>query len=38
MMPGILEMLERVAGEKGIDYAEWFEALKHKGQLRVEVY
>jgi ferredoxin--NADP+ reductase len=38
MMPGILEMLERVAKSKGLDYAEWFEALKHKNQVHVEVY
>ncbi len=30
---GILEMLERVAKSKGIDYAEWFEGLKHKNQV-----
>eukprot|EP00887_Chlorella_sp_A99_P001025 scaffold14.g1025.t1 len=38
MMPGILEMLERVAASKGINYNEWFEGLKHKGQVHVEVY
>lgn len=38
MMPGILEMLEHVAASKGINYKEWFESLKHKGQLHVEVY
>jgi len=38
MMPGILEMLERVAGEKGIEWNEFFEGLKHANQLHVEVY
>jgi hypothetical protein len=23
---------------QGLDYAEWFEALKHKNQVHVEVY
>lgn len=32
-MPGILEMLQRVATDKGINYEEWFEGLKHKGQV-----
>jgi len=38
MMPGIQEMLERVAKSKGLNYEEWVEGLKHKGQWRVEVY
>lgn len=38
MMPGILEMLERVATSKGLTYSEWFEGLKHKNQVHVEVY
>ena len=38
MMPGILEMLEGVCKEKGIDYEEWLEGLKKKGQWHVEVY
>jgi len=38
MMPGITDMLERVCKEKGLDYAEWSEALKHKNQWHVEVY
>ncbi len=38
MMPGILEMLEGVCKEKGINYEEWIENLKHKGQWHVEVY
>lgn len=31
-MPGIQEMLERVAKSKGINYEEWIEGLKHKNQ------
>lgn len=31
------EMLERVCKGKGINYEEWVEGLKHKGQWRVEV-
>ena len=38
MMPGILEMLEGVCKEKGINYEEWLEGLKEKGQWHVEVY
>lgn len=38
MMPGIQEMLERVAKEKGISYEEWTEKLKHNNQWHVEVY
>jgi len=38
MMPGILDMLERVAGEKGLDWKEFLEGLKHNGQWHVEVY
>lgn len=38
MMPGITEMLERVAKEKGINYEEWVESLKHNNQWHVEVY
>uniref|UniRef100_A0A7S0SJ09 ferredoxin--NADP(+) reductase n=1 Tax=Mantoniella antarctica TaxID=81844 RepID=A0A7S0SJ09_9CHLO len=38
MMPGILSMLEGVCVEKGINYAEWLEGLKEKGQWHVEVY
>jgi ferredoxin--NADP+ reductase len=38
MMPGITEMLERVATSKGINWAEKLEELKHKGQWHVEVY
>lgn len=36
MMPGILEMLEGVCKEKGINYEEWLERLKHSGQWHVE--
>lgn len=32
MMPGILEMLEGVCKEKGLNYEEWIEKLKHTGQ------
>ena len=38
MMPGILEMLERVATEKGLDWNEFYEGLKHNNQVHVEVY
>jgi ferredoxin--NADP+ reductase len=38
MMPGIQEMLERVAASKGLDYAEWSKGLKKNGQWHVEVY
>lgn len=32
MMPGILEMLEGVCKQKGINFEEWSEKLKHSGQ------
>jgi len=38
MMPGILEMLEKVCKEKGINYEEWLEKLKHEGRMHIEVY
>lgn len=38
MMPGILEMLQRVAKEKNMDWEEFQEKLKHNGQWHVEVY
>ena len=38
MMPGILAMLEGVCKAKDMDYKEWFEGLKHKNQVHVEVY
>lgn len=38
MMPGILEMLEGVCKQKGINFEEWSEKLKHSGQWHVEVY
>ncbi|GIM01498.1 hypothetical protein Vretimale_6299, partial [Volvox reticuliferus] len=38
MMPGIQEMLERVAKSKGLNYEEWVEGLKHRNQWHVEVY
>ena len=31
-------MLERACKSKGISYEEWFEGLKHKNQVHVEVY
>jgi hypothetical protein len=30
MMPGILDMLEGVCKEKGLNFEEWLEGLKHK--------
>jgi len=38
MMPGIQDMLQRVAGEKGMVWEEFLERLKKNGQWRVEVY
>ncbi|KXZ48298.1 hypothetical protein GPECTOR_29g73 [Gonium pectorale] len=38
MMPGIQEMLSRVAGEKGLTYEHWVEGLRARGQWHVEVY
>ncbi|KAJ9504539.1 hypothetical protein QJQ45_020189, partial [Haematococcus lacustris] len=38
MMPGITEMLERVAKSKNIPYEAWLEGLKHNNQWHVEVY
>lgn len=38
MMPGITEMLERVAKSKGINWEEFIEGLKKNGQWHVEVY
>jgi len=38
MMPGITEMLERVAKSKGLAWEEFLEGLKKKGQWHVEVY
>jgi len=38
MMPGIEDMLKGVCAEKGLEYSEWIEGLKHKEQWRVEVY
>lgn len=38
MMPGIQEMLERVAKSKGINWEEFVEKLKHNNQWHVEVY
>merc|ERR1712187_492569 len=38
MMPGIQQMLEKVATSKGLDYTEWLKGLKSKKQWHVEVY
>jgi ferredoxin--NADP+ reductase len=38
MMPGINEMLERVATSKGIEWAPFMKDLKKNGQYHVEVY
>jgi len=35
---GIQDMLQRVAGEKGMVWEEFLERLKKNGQWRVEVY
>ena len=38
MMPGIQDMLERVATKKGINFDEYFAKLKKNNQWHVEVY
>jgi ferredoxin--NADP+ reductase len=38
MMPGITEMLEKVARDRGLDWVETLEGLKRNGQWHVEVY
>merc|ERR1712006_36482 len=38
MMPGILEMLEKVAATKGLTWEEELKEWKGKGQWHVEVY
>eukprot|EP01025_Chloroclados_australasicus_P014989 TRINITY_DN1710_c0_g1_i1.p1 TRINITY_DN1710_c0_g1~~TRINITY_DN1710_c0_g1_i1.p1 ORF type:complete len:380 (+),score=49.55 TRINITY_DN1710_c0_g1_i1:68-1207(+) len=38
MMPGINETLEKVAGDKNIDFQEWSSKLKHENRFHVEVY
>jgi len=38
MMPGIQDMLQKVAESKGLDYEIWAKALKKKKQWHVEVY
>jgi ferredoxin--NADP+ reductase len=35
MMPGILDMLKRVAGQKGLNFDEFVEGLKHEGRWHV---
>jgi sulfite reductase alpha subunit-like flavoprotein len=32
MMPGILDMLEKVCAEKGLKFEDWLEKLKHEGR------
>eukprot|EP01025_Chloroclados_australasicus_P022224 TRINITY_DN2300_c0_g1_i5.p1 TRINITY_DN2300_c0_g1~~TRINITY_DN2300_c0_g1_i5.p1 ORF type:complete len:351 (+),score=40.93 TRINITY_DN2300_c0_g1_i5:109-1161(+) len=38
MMPGIQDMLKRVAESKGMVYDDWIKNLKEKNQWHVEVY
>eukprot|EP01023_Acetabularia_acetabulum_P009199 TRINITY_DN1406_c0_g2_i2.p1 TRINITY_DN1406_c0_g2~~TRINITY_DN1406_c0_g2_i2.p1 ORF type:complete len:350 (+),score=67.83 TRINITY_DN1406_c0_g2_i2:173-1222(+) len=38
MMPGIQDMLKRVAESKGLVYDDWVKGLKEKNQWHVEVY
>merc|ERR1711937_1017827 len=38
MMPGINDMLKKVAEAKGIEYDAWLKGLKSKKQWHVEVY
>ncbi|KAG7338496.1 ferredoxin-NADP+ reductase [Nitzschia inconspicua] len=38
MMPGIQDMLKKVAESKGLDYDDWLKGLKAKKQWHVEVY
>jgi ferredoxin--NADP+ reductase len=38
MMPGIQDMLQRVAKDKGLEWETFFEKLKKNGQWHVEVY
>jgi len=38
MMPGIQDMLKKVAAAKGLDYDEFTKGLKKNGQWHVEVY
>lgn len=37
MMPGILDMLRGVCEQKGLNFEEFVEELKHKNQWHVEV-
>ena len=37
MMPGIQDMLKDVCGKKGLNFEEYLEGLKKKGQWHVEV-
>eukprot|EP01026_Neomeris_dumetosa_P014451 TRINITY_DN15251_c0_g2_i11.p1 TRINITY_DN15251_c0_g2~~TRINITY_DN15251_c0_g2_i11.p1 ORF type:complete len:382 (-),score=47.89 TRINITY_DN15251_c0_g2_i11:166-1218(-) len=38
MMPGIQDMLKRVAEEQGLNYDDWLKGLKENNQWHVEVY
>merc|ERR1712025_466434 len=38
MMPGINDMLEKVATDKGLDFTAWLKGLKKNKQWHVEVY
>jgi ferredoxin--NADP+ reductase len=38
MLPGILETLEKVAQERGVDWDSKLKELKANGQWHVEVY
>lgn len=38
MMPGIIEALEKVAQERGVDWADKLKELKANHQWHVEVY
>lgn len=38
MLPGVQELLQKVAKEKGLDYDEFMSKLKKNGQWHVEVY
>ena len=38
MMPGILETFERIAQERGVDWADMLAELERNNQWRVEVY
>lgn len=37
-MPGITEMLEKVANQKSLKFEDWLNNLKENNQFHVEVY